>query len=399
MVKSRKIRLVLRAAGLVVALFGPAVKASPAGEAYNGRPDALAAQILGGQIKPNQHLPLRGNLAETPLCLLAVRDTPSANQAFEWLLSNGADVNLDCQPGMGSVFPLPLDRVVQGIVSTIVNNEQGDVVRAEFLKGRAKRLLQAGAWTHSGDTTLDGVAREAAIYAKWDVEHRARLAQWLREEEAKSAATFRMILGFAAIAAGAYVVSKAPSSGSAAAMQNVAPPSGRPSDTSGGSVASNRPSNAEGGATPTGSAQSGAGGRPGTSTGTVSIASAPQVTASPSVVDQRPDRSSAPKTYSCNAKETKVVDVMPTHKDTEDGWSSSTDSLACAKALRRATIFADNLSNPGFLNVNRAPRTLLAIEPCVFKDGDGGRRYVTVTVRYLYPSESQCDASPSSISR
>ncbi len=106
---------------------------------------------------------------------------------------------------------------------------------------------------------------------------------------------------------------------------------------------------------------------------------------------------SAPKTYSCNATEVKVVDVVSTHKDTEDGWSSSTDSLACAKAHRRATMFSDNLSKPGFMK--REPRTLVAIETCLLKNGAGDRRFATVTVRYVYPSPDPCNAPPSGISR
>jgi hypothetical protein len=126
---------------------------------------------------------------------------------------------------------------------------------------------------------------------------------------------------------------------------------------------------------------------------TTLTSAAPQAPASPPAAQVA---AATPKTYSCPASDNKFIDVVPNLKDSEDGWSSPTDTLACQKAHRRAIAFADGLSNPGFLGQGGK---VTSIGTCSLKTGAHDRRYATVTVQYLAPSESPCGAESTGVSR
>lgn len=222
----RFIPIRLHVASALLALCSAATQATPALEAHLGRPDALAAQILAGQIQPNAYLRLDHLASATPLCIMVTNNAPSAVAATDWLLKNGAEVNRDCRLN-DMQYGLPLDQVAQAIAYTLSRNEPA---RSEFLKGQVDRLLQLGAHTNQGNDTREGVAREVAYWAKLDREHQAYIAQWLREERQKSAEMFRTLVGVMGGVAAAYAISKA-GSGSGVSQALVSPAGGKAPST------------------------------------------------------------------------------------------------------------------------------------------------------------------------
>jgi hypothetical protein len=216
-----------RAHCLAVALAGlwmGSAGATPALDAHLGRPDALAAQILAGQVQPNAYLRLDHLASSTLLCLMVTNPSPSAVAATDWLLKNGAEVNRDCRLN-DLHYGLPLDQVIKAIAFTLSNNEPA---RGAFLKAQTERLLALGAHTNQGNDTPEGVAREVAYWAKLDRDHQAYIAQWLREEREKSAEFFRTLVGVVGGVAAAYAISKAANGSSVSQQALASSPGGRP---------------------------------------------------------------------------------------------------------------------------------------------------------------------------
>ncbi len=186
-----------------VAMSGLWGCATPASEANLGNPAPLAQSVLDGKVRPNEYLSIGQQATTLPLCVLIVYDTPMAVAATDWLLGNGADVNLDCRNDPSSGKPLNMVARAMGYAMAERNSP-----KVAFLQGRADQLIQRGGKTAEGESSRQSVLAIAEHWGKVSSEQKAYSEQWLREERQKNAQMLKDLGAVAVGVTGAYIAAR-----------------------------------------------------------------------------------------------------------------------------------------------------------------------------------------------
>lgn len=189
----KRIVFALRALSCVVGCVALQGCSTPAIEAYvEGRPEELNQLLITKQIGVNDYLPLESSTDPmTPLCAMLGSTNPLAISSIDYLINNGADVNLPCRKGRDSDGKTALDYAIMGANFSIEKPGPYAPARSGPSKfpiwaNTINKLLKNGAKSYQGLNTPEAISE---YITSVNENHTKFVDKWkadIKREEAES---------------------------------------------------------------------------------------------------------------------------------------------------------------------------------------------------------------------